>query len=187
MERMSEMFGNIDDIKLNEFSKTPGALQVLVAKQADLISEDSLNDLKKRIDFTFSSMETKVADENIIRQALEDEADQFATSNQVKVKGNNASALMVNEGRDTFFFNSDVLDEIHSFTFVNIAPQTTICKELAGTTFKTNDAESLRYTPPLHHNCKSYLRANLKVSKGTENLNVESLSPSATAKKSITL
>jgi len=187
IERMSEMFGNIDDIKLNEFSKTPGALQVLVAKQADLISEDSLNDLKKRIDFTFSSMETKVADENIIRQALEDEADQFATSNQVKVKGNNASALMVNEGRDTFFFNSDVLDEIHSFTFVNIAPQTTICKELAGTTFKTNDAESLRYTPPLHHNCKSYLRANLKVSKGTENLNVESLSPSATAKKSITL
>jgi len=187
MDRMGEMFGDISDVKLNEFSKTPGALQVLVAKQADLISEDSLNDLKKRIDFTFSSMETKVADENIIRQALEDEADQFATSNQVKIKGNNASALMVNEGRDTFFFNSDVLDEIHSFTFVNIAPQTSICKELAGTTFKTNDAESLRYTPPLHHNCKSYLRANLKVSKGTENLNVESLSPSATAKKSITL
>lgn len=37
------------------------------------------------------------------------------------------------------------------------------------------------------HNCKSYLRANLKSSKGLERLEVSTLSPSATAKKSITL
>ena len=94
---------------------------------------------------------------------------------------------MVNEGRDTFFFEADVLEEIHSFTFMNIAPKSPVCRELAGTTFNTNDAESLRFTPPLHHNCKSYLRANLKTSKGVSNLDVSTLSPSATAKKSITL
>ena len=94
---------------------------------------------------------------------------------------------MVNEGRDTFFFEPDVLDEIHSFTFINIAPVSAICRELAGTTFNTNDATSLRYTPPLHHNCKSYLRANLKVSRGVNELDVSTLSPSAKAIKSITL
>jgi hypothetical protein len=187
MLRMKEMFDTIDDVKLNDFSKIPGSLQVLIAKQADLISADSLAELKKRLDFTFSSIETKVGAANIIRQAMEDEAEKFATSNQITIKGNNSSALMVNEGRDTFFFNDDVLEEIHSFTFVNAAPKSLVCIELAGTTFKTNDAESLRYSPPLHHNCKSYLRANLKVSKGLEGLNVQSLSPSAASKKSITL
>ena len=187
MLRMVEKYGDVSDIKLNEFSKLPSHIQVLIAKQSDLISTDSLNDLKKRIDFSFSSIETKSSDENVIRQAMEDEAQKFTDSNQVATKGNNVVALMVNEGRNTFFFEDDVLDEIHSFTFVNIAPVAAICRELAGTTFATNDAESLRYSPPLHHNCKSYLRANLKSSRGTDRLEISSLSPSADAKKSITL
>lgn len=187
MVRLSEKYGDLPEIKLNEFSNLPTHIQVLVAKQSELISTDSLNDLKKRIDFSFSSIETKSSDENVIRQAMEEESEKFIGSNQVVLKGNNSAALMVNEGRNTFFFDDDVLDEIHSFTFVNVSPVSAICKELAGTTFKTNDAESLRYSPPLHHNCKSYMRANLKVSKGTENLTISSLSPSADAKKSITL
>lgn len=188
MLRMVEKFGDsINEIKLNEFSKLPTHIQVLIAKQADLISDASLTELKERLDFSFSSIQTKSADENVIRQSMEEEAEKFATSNQVDIKGTNAASLMVNEGRDTFFFEPDVLEEIHSFTFMNIAPKSAICRELAGTTFNTNDAESLRYTPPLHHNCKSYLRANLKVSRGVDQLDVSSLSPSADAKKSITL
>jgi len=187
IKRLTDKYGDFSEIKLNEFSQLPTHIQVLIAKQSDLISSDSLNDLKKRIDFSFSSIETKSSDANVIKQSMEEDAGKFIDSNQVRLKGNNASALMVNEGRDTFFFEDDVLDEIHSFTFVNISPVAAICKELAGTTFNTNDAESLRYSPPLHHNCKSYLRANLKVSKGTEKLDVSTLSPSAEAKKSITL
>jgi hypothetical protein len=188
MIRMVEKFGDsINEIKLNEYSKLPTHIQVLIAKQADLISEASLTELKERIDFSFSSIQTKSADENVIRQSMEEEAAKFSESNQVNVKGTNSASLMVNEGRDTFFFEPDVLEEIHSFTFTNIAPKSAICRELAGTTFNTNDAESMRYTPPLHHNCKSYLRANLKSSKGTDKLDVSTLSPSADAKKSITL
>ena len=37
------------------------------------------------------------------------------------------------------------------------------------------------------HNCKSYLRANLKTSKGSDRLEVSTLSPTAKARKSITL
>lgn len=188
MIRLVEKYGeDIREIKLNEFSKLPAYVQVLVQKQADLISEDSMNELKKRIDFSFSGIETKSDDPNVIKQNMEEAAEKFIDSNQVDTKGTNAASLMVNEGREAFFFEPDVLDEIHSFTFVNFAPVSAICKELAGTTFNTNDAESLRYTPPLHHNCKSYLRANLKSSKGVERLEVSTLSPSANAKKSITL
>lgn len=187
MLRMTEKYGDISEIKLSDFSKLPTHIQVLIAKQSDLISNDSLTDLKKRIDFSFSSIEIKSLDENIIQQAMEDESEKFILSNQVVIKGSNASALVVNEGRDTFFFDQDVIEEVHSFTFMNSAPKSLICIELAGTTFKTNDAESLRYGPPLHHGCKSYLRANLKVSKGIEQLDVSTLSPSAKAKKVITL
>ena len=187
MIRMSEKYGDVTEIKLNEFSKLPSHIQVLVAKQADLISEDSMADLKKRIDFSASAIMTKSVDVNVIRQSMEDEADKFITSHQVDLKGTNVASLMVNEGRDTYFFDDDVLDEIHSFTFTNASPKSAICIELAGVTFNTNDADSLRYHPPLHHNCKSYLRANLNSSKGTEDLEISSLSPSAKAKKSITL
>lgn len=187
MKRLTEKFGDFSEIKLNDFSSLPTHIQVLIAKQADLISTDSLNELKKRIDFSFSSIETKSSDENVIRQSMEEAASEFAGSSTVETKGTNVSSLMVNEGRNTFFFDDDVLDDIHSFTFVNIAPVSAVCRELAGTTFNTNDAESLRYSPPLHHNCKSYLRANLKSSRGIEKLEVSTLSPSAQAKKSITL
>lgn len=187
MLRMSEKFGDISDIKLNDFSKLPNYAQVLIAKQSELISSDSINDLKKRMDFSFSSMETKSSDENVIRQAMEDEAESFIESSQVMIKGVNAASLMVNEGRQAVFFAPEVEDQIHSFTFMNANPKAAICRELAGTTFNTNDAQSLMYHPPLHHNCKSYLRANLKTSKGVDRLEVTSLAPSAEAKKSITL
>lgn len=187
MGRMAEKFGDISEIRLNEFSKMPAHMQVLIAKQADLISDATLTELRERIDFSFSGIEVKSADDNVIKQNMEEAAETFIVSSQIDTKGTNSASLMVNEGRDTFFFEPDVLEEIHSFTFMNFAPKSKICTELAGTTFNTNDAESLRYTPPLHHNCKSFLRANLKTSKGVENLNVSSLSPTADAKKIITL
>lgn len=176
-----------DEIKLNEKSKLPTHVQILLSKQSELIAEDSTNELKKRIDFSFSSIELKVASAAVIKQTLEDAAEKFIESNQVSTKATNVVSLSVNEGRNTFYFDDEVLEEIHSFTFVNFAPKSEICRELAGTVFKTNDAESLRYSPPLHHNCKSYLRANLKVSRGVDKLEISTLSPSAKAKKSITL
>jgi len=178
---------NGNEIKLNEKSKLPTHVQILLTKQAELISEDSTNELKKRVDFSFSSNELKTASAAVIKQVMEDAAEKFIESNQVNIKATNVVSLSVNEGRNTFYFDDDVVEEIHSFTFVNFAPVSAICRELAGTVFKTNDADSLRYSPPLHHNCKSYLRANLKSSKGIESLEVSKLAPSADAQKSITL
>lgn len=185
--RMTDKYGDYSEIKLNEFSNLPTHIQILIAKQADLIANDSLNEMQKRIDFAFSSIALRPVSDQVVKQAMQDEAEKFALSNQVNIKGNNVSSLMVNEGRNSFFFEPDVLEEVHSFTFMNAAPKSAICKELAGVTFPVNDAESLRYSPPLHHNCKSFLRANLKTSKGVDRLEVSTLAPSAKAKKSITL
>lgn len=184
--RMDQYISNTT-IKLNDASTLPTHIQVLIQKQSDLISAASMDELKNRIDFSFSSMEVKTKDELILKQSMEEATANFSESNQVVVKGNNVSALVVNEGRDTFFFDDDVIEEIHSFTFVNIAPVSPVCRELAGVTFNTNDAQSMIFSPPLHHNCKSYLRANLKTSKGIKNLEVGKLAPSEKAQKSITL
>jgi len=188
MLRLVEKFGNdMGDIKLNEFSKLPGHMQVLIAKQADLITKSSVEELTNKVAFQFSSMELKVSDPAMVKQAMETTASDYIERGTVPVKGANAAATVVNEGRDAFFFEPEVLEEIHSFTFTNPDPKTLVCRELTGTTFETNDAESLRFSPPLHHNCKSYLRANLKESKGVEKLSVSSLSPTAKAKEGITL
>lgn len=176
-----------DEIKLNEKSKLPTHIQILLSKQSELIAEDSLEDVQNKVDFTFSGNETKIASAAVLKQLLEDAAEKFISSNTVEVKATNVVALMVNEGRGTFYEDDDVKDLIHSYTFVNHDPKSPICKELAGTTFKTNDAQSLRYSPPLHHNCKSYIRANLKNKRGVEKLEVSKLAPSAEAQKSITL
>jgi hypothetical protein len=164
----------------------PAHIQVLIGTEAELVSKSATEELTNKVAFQFSSMAVKVSDPNMIKQSMEDAADDYIEK-ATAIKGANVSATLVNEARDTFFFDDDVIDEIHSFTFTNPDPKTLICRELTGTVFKTNDAESLRFTPPLHHNCKSYLIANLKTSKGAKSLEVSTLSPTAKAKEGITL
>ena len=185
--RLVDKYGEYSDVKLNEASKFPAHIQVLISKQSDLIAESSVNEMKKRLDFSYSSAQVNTGDADIIRQAMEDEAAKYVDSANIATAGVNASSLLVNESRDAFFFAPEVLDEIHSFTFTNEDPKSDICRELAGTTFSTNDAGSLLFSPPLHHNCKSYLRANLKSSRGVDELDVSILAPSAKAQKGITL
>jgi len=184
--RLKVIFDDTSDVKLTSFSKLPTYAQVLVQKQSDMISKASVSELTNRVAFSFSSAIAKSSDPDIIKQKMEDAADAYITSEVIATKGVNAAAFVTNETRNSFFFDDEVIDELHSFTFVNGDPKSDICTELAGTTFWANDAESLMYVPPLHHGCKSYLRANLKASKGVESLKVTSLSPSAEAKKSIT-
>lgn len=187
MKRIADTYGDFSDVKLNELSKFPTHIQVLIAKQADLITNQSLTEVTSKLSFAFSNIELKSNDEDVIAQNMDEVLEDFVAGNTVAIKGENVVALLVNEGRNSVFFDPAIEDEIHSYTFMNDNPKSPICIELAGTTFNTNDAESLRYSPPLHHNCKSYLRANLKTSKGIEKLNVSTLSPSADAVKSITL
>lgn len=184
--RLTQKYGDYSEIKLNDFSQLPAHIQVLIGKQADLITKSTVEELENRIAFQFSSSELNTNDPDLLKQDMENTATKYV-NDATKVKATNVTSTLINESRETFFFNDEVLEEIHSFTFTNPSPVSPICVELTGTTFETNDVDSLRFSPPLHHNCKSYLRANLKSSKGVNRLDVTSLSPSAKAKKSITL
>jgi len=174
-----------DNIKLLDNSKLPSVLKILFQIQAESIGNKVTNDLRDAVFFKFSSSEKGTADVNIIRQDLENASSDYINGAGVKRTASNVSAIAVNETRNEFLFNEEVLQEVESFTFINANPKSDVCKELAGLTFATNDAESLRYSPPLHHNCKSYLRANLVGLRGSPE--ISSLSPSDTAKQSITL
>ena len=186
-ERLALYANEGEALELNEFSKLPTHIQVLVAKQADLLSNSASEELKNKIAFSFSTSETSTQDQRVIRQDLEDAAEDFISAGNMTAKGLNAASLVTNESRMTFFSEPEVLEEIHSFTFMNFDPKTVVCTELTNITIAANDVESMRYAPPLHHNCKSFLRANLKTSKGVDKLEISTWAPSAGAQKQITL
>ena len=140
-------------------------IQLLIANRAGQISEKQANDIADVVAFQFSNSEGSTNDPETIRQDLEEAANSKIESGAIGVTSSNAVALTVNEARNVFFFDEEVLDELHSFTFVNFDPKSDICKKLAGTTYAVNDTEMARFNPPLHQNCKSYIRANLKTSR----------------------
>jgi hypothetical protein len=172
--------------KFNDFSKLPQHVQLLIAAQTDLIVEKQVKDLSDIVGFQFIQSSTSTDSLDLIVQDLSDAADKVINAPNIEAAATNSVATMVNETRSSFFFDPEVLEEIASFTFMNSGPVSEICKSLAGMTFNTNDAEALRYNPPLHHNCKSWLRPNLKTSRNVpEVTGLPSISQSA--KKSITL
>jgi len=81
----------------------------------------------------------------------------------------------VNNVRTEFLFEADSLEQIEAFEFVNGDPVSEICQNLAGTIFFKDDPESFQFFPPLHFNCKSYVRPLIKVPRGKE---IQKLQPS---------
>ncbi len=171
------------EVKLNDNSKLPTHVQILITKQSELMTENSSGKMKSNMDFSFSQAELNTDSNKKIQQTLEDASSDYIESNAINVQATNAGSLIINESRNSVFFNDEVIEEIASFTYVNHDPKSLICKELAGTNFATNDASSIQYAPPRHVNCKSYLRANLKTSKGSDSLEIGVLTPSEKALK----
>jgi hypothetical protein len=150
--------------------------------KADLLYMTQLNDLEKAIFLQFG---TSVDSTDSVKTL---EADLMGASDKaiktMEVGADIVSAQLENETRMDFFDENS--DELESFTFYNGDPISDICQELNGSTYSINDPDLLRYTPPLHHNCKSVMIPNLKGDKN--NPQVSGLPQiSDTAKKGITL
>jgi len=173
------------NFKFNEFSKLPKHVQLLLAREADLISSKQATDITDRVAFTFMSTEKKTNDINVIKDELTTSADEFIQAGVVDTAAANASATMVNESRRAFFYDPEVLEEIDSFTYVNPKPKSDICQYLAGKTVSSSDSDGIFYQPPLHHNCKTYLSPNPKTMKRLPKHEI--LAPTEKDMKSITL
>jgi len=172
--------------KFDDFSKLPPHVQALLALQSDLVVEKVVGDLADRVSFQFVSSSTSTDSLELIIHDLNQAADAVIASPNIQAAATNSVSTMVNETRSSFFFDPEVIDAVSSFTFINADPVSEICKSLAGMVFEVSDAEALRYNPPLHHNCKSYLQANLKGAKNSPEITgLPSISEKA--KNSITL
>jgi SPP1 gp7 family putative phage head morphogenesis protein len=149
--------------------KLPKNLSNRIKSQSTLISSTTASDLDKIIAFVFGDSLESTADIEIILKDIKNATEKQIEGQSIETAAVNATSRIVNEARNSMFFDEEVRKEISSLTFVNDDPVSQICKDLAGTTFDPDDPESQRYFPPLHHNCKSTLKANLvRNGKGPE-------------------
>lgn len=175
------------------FDALPNGIKNIVKNQAGLIAQTQAFDINKIVSFQFlssadsaQSADQVIADiDSIVTPAIEDGATGAGFS--IEAAASNAVASSVNQARLEWFFEPEVLDTIESFTFVNEDPVSEICQELDGTTWAVGDPDIDRYTPPLHHNCKSRLEVNEKGAEDNPEITRGGTSVSEKALKSMTL
>ena len=173
------------------FDALPTNIKRIVATQASLIVDTQVQDLNKIVSFQFTSSSSSTDNIDAILFDVESAAEntiEGSTANGVSLDAaaGNAISSIENQARLEWFFEPEVLDTIESFTFTNEDPQSEICQELDGTTWAANDPDLDRYSPPLHHNCKSRLEPNEKGADGNPEIDGTGKISEA-AKKEITL
>lgn len=158
------------------FESLPPALQKKIKTRNDLLIGKQIGDLQATINFAYANNEDTTDSESTIEEDLHDSALGFLEGPSINAGAEITAATVISDARNAFFFDDDVLEEIEAFEFVNEDPVTPICTDLAGTIFAKDDPDMFRYTPPLHWNCKSWIRP---ITNG--NLNdreIEKLQPS---------
>lgn len=151
------------NVKFSSWDSLPKDLQRKLKALADLTGKTQLADLVKSTFFAFiSNVDNTSGSEEILEHEIQTAVDEFVDGANIETGATTAVSNVVNETRNAFFTDPDVLDEVESFTFVNGDPVSEICQDLAGRTFSKDDPEAQQYFPPLHYNCKSYISVNLK-------------------------
>jgi hypothetical protein len=148
------------------FDALPDAIKNIIKNAAGLVVQTQTADLNKIVTFQFASSADSTQD---VDQVLTDidgavlpTLDDGATGQGMSIDAaaGNAVSRAVNQARMEWFFEPEVLDTLESFTFTNEDPVSPICQELDDTTWAKGDPDIDRYTPPLHHNCKSRIVPN---------------------------
>jgi hypothetical protein len=158
------------------FEALPNNIKRLVKTQAGSIAQTQSADLEKIVVFQYGSSQASTEDldqiiSDIDAAALPSVAGATKKGISVDAAAGNAVSMAVNQARMEWFFEPEVLETIESFTFYNEDPISEICNELDGTTWAVNDPDLDRYSPPLHHNCKSRLQPNEKGADGNPDIN----------------
>lgn len=174
------------------FDALPTNIKNIIKNQTELIVQTQTADLGKAVSFQFlANAEVEDADQviadvaSVALPAIEDGTRSLGSS--IDAAAGNAVSSAINQARLEWFFEPEVLETIESFTFYNEDPQSEICQELDGMTWAVNDPDLDRYTPPLHHNCKSRLVPNEKGAEGNPKIDRGGTAVSEKALKSMTL
>jgi hypothetical protein len=166
-EEFFTLLDNYGTIKFadNDFSSLPAHVRKLITLQANRIVDRQASELEDRVAFTFMQSQQATDSAATIEKDLTNAAADYVNGAAVNTASNNVVSTLVNQTRNEFFFDDEVLEEIYAFRFNNSDPKAAICQKLVGRVFAKNDTEFLQYSPPLHFNCKSYLSAVLQTAK----------------------
>lgn len=149
--------------------KPPIRFESLPKKTKDRIDYESLllqgaqvKDLEKLLYFSYSQNASKIDSAKQLEFDLNEQLDSYIEGPSMFAAAANSSSRTINDARQAFFFDDEVLDKIESFTSINADPVAEICIELAGVTVGVDDPALVEYATPRHHNCKSTWVPNLK-------------------------
>ncbi len=142
----------LSEIKLAEFEDLDTKTRNRLKTESQLIVDTQLGDIETGTALVYNGALSETDSISIIEGDLKDEIDRQVGAPAVQTGSRNASAFIVNESRNAFFFTDDVIEQIQAFRFTNPAPVSPICQDLAGRVFKSDDPEASRFFPPLHHN-----------------------------------
>lgn len=136
-------------------NQLPPKLREKIITRNQLLVGRQISDLQSVIEFAYAMNEDTTDSDDTVMQDMRDSAVGFIDGTAIEAGANLTAATVINEAREAFFFDDEVLQEIEAFEFVNGDPVSPICQDLAGTVFAKDDPDLFRYTPPLHYNCKS--------------------------------
>ena len=162
-----------------EFEKLPAKIRKRITNANQLLVGTQLKDLEKVLFFQYGSSDQKDITDKQIKKELTDKAENHISGNSIAAGAQINAATIVNESRNAFFFQDDVLEQIEAFQFVNEVPHAPICIDLSrgggyGVIFAKDDPNHFKYTGPLHYNCDSWIKPIIKLKK---NQKIEEFKP----------
>lgn len=174
------------------YDALPPKIKRIVGTQAELIANAQDSDINKIVTFQYTSSQASTENIDQILADIEDATaptieGSTAQGMSLDAAAGNAVSSVANQARLEWFFEPEVLNTIESFTFTNEDPISEVCQELNGTTWAVGDPDIDRYSPPLHHNCKSRLEVNEKGTDGNPEINSGGTAITQRALDSITL
>lgn len=158
MAKKIKLEEKIDSIKFKEdditviFDALPAAVKKRLRASSELLVNTQLADLEKAIYFQYASTLDGTESLANMETDLTDKAFAYIDGVSVEAGAGVTGANVVNEARNAFFLDPDVLENIEAFKFMNGDPVSLICKSLAGIIFTAKDPNFFAYTPPLHYN-----------------------------------
>ncbi len=144
-----------------EIKALPADSKATGKSQAELIVDSQDADLRKALFFSFTATADTLPTEVQMQANLLNVVERYITGPNIRTAGPNAIAAATNLARNAVFQKKEVLERIESFVFTNPSPEAPICRELAGRVFTKEEYILTDKLPPLHHNCNSWIAAQL--------------------------
>lgn len=156
------------DVQLaDKLKKAPKSLRDKLTAYILLTAGYQDSDIEKAVYFSFNENFETLKTENLIKE-MENQAAKYFDKGIILTAAVNMASTVVNSTRKETFLMPEVAQEVESFVFRNPDPISPICRALNGKVFSKTEFETSPLTPPLHHNCKSYIEAQTSGKAGNK-------------------